>query len=118
MGLAERGSDRVSSIKQRIRWRYVLRPFILKIAHIRIHREAFHPITGERHQQGAQAVGRRARIESGVLTCRVENHRHALAGIERLQAVTGEGDDKQSRWYIERTRCRLDGTPHKDNRWR
>jgi len=44
--------------------------------------------------------------------------RDVLAGIERLQAVTGEGDDKRARWYIERARCRLDGTPHKDNRRR
>jgi hypothetical protein len=44
--------------------------------------------------------------------------RDVLAGIERLQAVTGEGDDKRARWYIERARCRLAGTPHKDNRWR
>ncbi len=35
-----------------------------------------------------------------------------------VQAVTGEGDDKRARWYIERARCRLDGTPHEDNRWR
>ena len=42
--------------------------------------------------------------------------RDVLAGIERLQAVTGE-DDKRARWYIERARCRLAGTPHKDNRW-
>jgi hypothetical protein len=41
-----------------------------------------------------------------------------LAGIERLQAVTGEGDVERARWYIERERCRLDGTTHKDNRWR
>ena len=44
--------------------------------------------------------------------------RDVLAGIERLQAVTGEGDGKRARWYIERARCRLAGTPHKDNRWR
>jgi hypothetical protein len=44
--------------------------------------------------------------------------RDVLAGIERLQAFTGEGDDKRARWYIERARCRLDGTTHKDNRWR
>lgn len=36
--------------------------------------------------------------------------RDVLAGIERLQAVTGQGEDK-------RACCRLDGTPHKDNRW-
>jgi hypothetical protein len=44
--------------------------------------------------------------------------RDVLAGIERLQAVIGEGDGKRARWYIERARCRLAGTPHKDNRWR
>ena len=44
--------------------------------------------------------------------------RDVLAGIERPQAVTGEGDDKRARWYIARVRCRLDGTPHEDNRWR
>jgi hypothetical protein len=44
--------------------------------------------------------------------------RDVLAGIERLQAVIGEGDAKRARWYIERARCRLDGTPHQDNRWR
>jgi hypothetical protein len=41
-----------------------------------------------------------------------------LAGIERLQAVIGEGDGKLACWYIERARCRLAGAPHKDNRWR
>ena len=44
--------------------------------------------------------------------------RDVLAGIERLQAVTAEGDDKRACWYIERARCRLAGSPHKDNRWR
>src|SRR5579884_624498 len=43
--------------------------------------------------------------------------RDVLAGIERLQAVTGEGEDKRAGWFIERARCRLYGTPHKDNRW-
>ena len=28
--------------------------------------------------------------------------RDILAGIERPQAVTGEGDDKRACWYIER----------------
>jgi hypothetical protein len=28
--------------------------------------------------------------------------RDVLAGIERLQAVIGEGDGKRARWYIER----------------
>jgi hypothetical protein len=44
--------------------------------------------------------------------------RDVLAGIERLQAVTEVRDVERARWYIERARCRLDGTPHKDNRWR
>jgi hypothetical protein len=43
--------------------------------------------------------------------------RDVLAGIERLQAVIEEGDGKRARWYIERARCRLTGTAHKDNRW-
>ena len=29
----------------------------------RIHRKGFHPLAGERHEQGAQHVGRGARIE-------------------------------------------------------
>jgi hypothetical protein len=44
--------------------------------------------------------------------------RDVLAGIERLQTVTGEGDDKQAHWYNERARCCRDGAPHIDNRWR
>ena len=44
--------------------------------------------------------------------------RDVLAGIERLQAFTGVGDVERARWYIKRARCRLDGTPHKDDRWR
>jgi hypothetical protein len=44
--------------------------------------------------------------------------RDVLAGIERLQAVTRVGDVERARWYIERARCRLNGTPHKDNRRR
>jgi hypothetical protein len=44
--------------------------------------------------------------------------RDVLAGIERLQAVTGVRDVERARWYIERARCRLYGAPHNDNRWR
>ena len=43
--------------------------------------------------------------------------RDVLAGIERLHAAAWEGDVERARWYIERARCRLYGTPHKDNRW-
>jgi hypothetical protein len=52
------------------------RPLMLWIAHPRTDREGFHPITGERHEQRAQSIGRGARIKPFAIRGRVDYDEH------------------------------------------
>src|SRR5262249_17988625 len=65
-------------------------PLVPCIADPRTDGEGFHPLAGERHKQGMQGVGGRARIEPGAFGGRVEDHGHPV--MDRLHQLIAAGE--------------------------
>jgi hypothetical protein len=74
-----------------------LRTLVAGIRYLRSHRKGFHPLTGERHEQGLERIGGRARIQPRIFGRRVEDDGHPV--MERPHQFVGRGRQDGARLY-------------------